>query len=223
MNDETKQLIKYAAMIAAGYFVYEWLQSSGLWAQWFGGTAPAAAASNSFSNPSALLTYCQANPNGTAIYVDPTTGVTSTASCAQWIASNSSSPTSVVTAATPNTAPASSLPLNYQQAIAAIKTAAGSDSQTIDEWGYFWQNGTIFSGGPAGFGVSGSISAAQAAQMQGFNGNNSNAPISAEQFVSWLNQTTGGPFVQTLGGTTQAITGMQGFADFGDFNPDWIN
>lgn len=216
MNDETKQLIKWAAIAAAGYFVYEYLQSSGLWAQWFGGALPATGVSNSFSSSAALLTYCQANPTGTAIYVDPTTGVSSTASCAQWIGSNSSSPIPAAPAS-----PATGLATGYQQAIAAMKTAAGNDSQTIDQWGYYWQNTPTFSGAPMGFGVSGSISAEQSQLIQGFNGNNPNAPISAEQFVAWMQQTppiftSNDPAAApTYGGPT---TGMQGY-DFGD----WIN
>jgi hypothetical protein len=219
MNDSTKQLINYGAMAAAVYFLYQWLQSSGLWAKWFGGSTTA---SNQFNNSAALLSYCQANPNGTAIYVDPTSGASSTATCAQWLASNSQSPMQV-------TSPASGLAANYQQAISLMQQAAGSDSQTLDTWSYYWQNGMMFDGCPAGFGVSGSISASQFNQILALNGNNRDTPVSAEQFVAWVSQTapvtTGGPIaagVITTGGTGQ---GTQGY-DFGEAyrsESEWVN
>jgi hypothetical protein len=52
-----------------------------------------AAASNVFTDPAALLNFCQANPMGTAIYNG------SSASCASWIAANSpAAPLPVATA-----------------------------------------------------------------------------------------------------------------------------
>ena len=84
MDDSVKTMIKLAALGVAGYLVYQWLQKSGYWAQWFGG-------GNTFSTPQALLTYCHANPGGSAIYA-PAGGASTTAPCAQWIAANGGAP-----------------------------------------------------------------------------------------------------------------------------------
>ena len=169
MDDQTKQLIKYGAMAAAAYFVYQWLQSSGLWAQWFGGST---ASTNTFNTSTALLAYCQANPTGTAVYVDPTTGASSTATCAQWLASNSNA------SLPPATSPGSGLAANYQQAISLMQAAAGgSASQDLDNWAYYWQNAAAFEGAPAGFGVPGSISPTQMDQIVALNGGNRSAAV----------------------------------------------
>ena len=192
MGDDTKQLIKYAAIAAAAYFVYEWLQTSGLWAQWFGTTA----ATNTFTDPTLLMNYCQANPTGSATYT--VNGVSNTATCSQWIASNSATPV--------QTAPivATNLATNYQQAIAQMQTAAGNDSQNLDNWSYFWQNGVPFAGAPTGYAVPGSISADQMNQMIALNGGNRDANISAEQFVAWVNQTGGATGLSALMSANEA-------------------
>jgi hypothetical protein len=77
---DSKQLIKWGMIAVAAYFVYEWLVTNG----YIGSTV--AAASNVFTDPAALLNYCQANPMGTAIYNG------SSASCASWIAANTPAP-----------------------------------------------------------------------------------------------------------------------------------
>jgi hypothetical protein len=46
----------------------------------------------------------------------------------------------------------------FQQAVTAMKTAAGSDSQNFWWWAYYWQYLPAFQGAPTGFGVVGSIS-----------------------------------------------------------------
>ena len=52
-----------------------------------------------------------------------------------------------------------------QQAVAAMKTAAGTDSLNFWQWAWYWQNLPAFSGAPAGFGVGGSISPDVMAQI----------------------------------------------------------
>ena len=90
---------------AAAYLVYQYLQSSGLWAQWFGG-----AAGNTFSTPASLLSYCQANPNGTAIY-QAAGGSPTSATCAQWLAANTAAtPAPAGAAPTPTGTPSSPTP-----------------------------------------------------------------------------------------------------------------
>jgi hypothetical protein len=209
MDENTKQLIKYGAMAAAAYFVYQWLQNSGLWAQWFGGAS--ATSTNSFNTSTALLSYCQANPTGTAVYVDPSTGASSTATCAQWLASNSNA------TLPPAASPASGLAPNYQQAISLMQAAVGNDSQDLDNWAYYWQNATPFEGAPDGFGVANSIAPSQMDQIVSLNGGNRGAAVSAEQFVAWINQTT--PSATPASGTA----GLANFYDYGAEYNQWVN
>jgi len=104
VDDKTKMILKVALIGVAAYFGYRYLQSSGLWAQWFGGVA-----ANSFSDANQLLAYCKANPNGTAVYTG--SGQSVTATCQQWIASMGSAPLTSPVSPTP-TPSASVAPLN---------------------------------------------------------------------------------------------------------------
>lgn len=174
MNDTMEDILKIGAVAVGAYLIWNWLQSSGLLG---------AATSSTFTTGDSLMTYCQANPTGSATYTDPS-GVTSTATCAAWIASQA--PASVPASTSSS---ASSLGSNYQQAISAMQTAAGNDMQTLDVWAYYWQNGAAFAGSPAGYGIPGSISSTQMDQMIGLNGGNRSAPVSSEMFVGWLNDT----------------------------------
>jgi hypothetical protein len=45
----------------------------------------------------------------------------------------------------------------WQEAITAMKTAAGTDSLNFWQWAWFWQRSTAFPGAPVGFGLLGSI------------------------------------------------------------------
>jgi hypothetical protein len=142
MDDSMKTILKFAAVGVGAYILYNWLQTSGLWAQWFGG-------GNSFTNPQQLLTYCQANPSGTAIYVGAN-GVPNSAPCSQWVAANTASgavapvtqpvatPAATATAAAPATvAPAANSTLIAQ----LTKAAAGNmlmpnEMGTVSDWNY---------------------------------------------------------------------------------------
>lgn len=85
-----------------------------------------------------------------------------------------------------------------------MQAAAGNDLQSLDVWSYYWQNGTPFAGSPLGYGVSGSVTPAQMAQITNFNGGTN--PTSAEQFVAWLNET---PYTApTYGGTGPGMQGV---------------
>ena len=54
----------------------------------------------------------------------------------------------------------------WEQAISAMRTAAGTDSLNFWQWAWYWQGNTpAFSGAPAGFGVAGSISPDLMAQI----------------------------------------------------------
>jgi len=58
-----------------------------------------------------------------------------------------------------------SAPVWQQQAISAMKTAAGTDSLNFWQWAWYWQYLPAFDGAPAGFGVAGSISPSLMAQI----------------------------------------------------------
>jgi hypothetical protein len=148
MNDSTKTIIKILGVAAGAYLLYEFLQKSGMWAQWFG-----SAAVNSFTDPAKLLAYCAANPTGSATYVD-SSGKPSTAPCAQWLAANAQAPapttTTTTTTTTPPAHPASVAPaagstlIARLQALAFANPALGQDKATVDQWNWIltheWPN-----------------------------------------------------------------------------------
>jgi hypothetical protein len=103
-NPGANGIIIALGVAAAGYLVYQWLQSSGLWAQWFGGTA---ASGNTFSTPATLMSYCQANPGGTATY-QVAGGSPTTATCSAWLAAQT--PAATTPAASTSTPPQSTAP-----------------------------------------------------------------------------------------------------------------
>jgi Galactose oxidase, central domain len=75
-----------------------------------------------------------------------------------------------------------------QQAVTAMKTAAGTDSLNFWQWAWYWQNLPPFSGAPAGFGVGGSISPDVMAQITTAGGGDPLRNVSAEQWVSDFRQ-----------------------------------
>ncbi len=141
MDDNTKMLLKFFAVGAGGILLYVYLKNNGMLPAILGGTA-----SNSFTNPAQLMAYCQANPTGTAIYVDAQ-GIQHTAPCSQWLSANSS----VSSAPSPSggSAPTTSLPVATQgaainstvlaqlRAAAIANVALGSDRANVDQWNYF--------------------------------------------------------------------------------------
>lgn len=173
MDDSMKTVLKFAAVGVGAYLLYNWLQSSGLWAQFFGG--------NSFTNPQQLLTYCQANPTGTAIYVGAN-GVPTSAPCSQWVAANTASgavpasqpaaaPASAATSAPPATssAPATTAPASNSTLVAQLTAKAAGNvlmpgaQGTVSDWNYlltqlFPNAPQIVNSTPAG---NGNIGAAQ--------------------------------------------------------------
>jgi hypothetical protein len=142
VDDDSLTIVKYAAIGVGLYMLYEWLQSSGMWAQLFGGS--------SFSTPATLLTYCQANPTGSATYTGGATPTTAT--CAAWVAANASTSTTAApsTTSTPTTttappAEASIVPaagstlVSRLQAAAFASAALGADSANVSQWNYLLQ------------------------------------------------------------------------------------
>ena len=139
MDDESS-IIKLVIVGVAAYLGYNWLQSSGLWAQWFGG-------SSSFTTAPALLAYCQANPSGTASFNGQS------APCASWMqAAAATAPAGTPTVAAAPSAvnptpapvaapPAHVTPLTVNQLLNAVAAAGYASSASItfdqDQWNYF--------------------------------------------------------------------------------------
>jgi hypothetical protein len=75
----------------------------------------------------------------------------------------------------------------WQQAIDAMKTAAGTDSLNFYQWAWYWQGNTpAFSGAPTGFGVAGSISPDLFGQITAAGGGDPLASLSAKQWVLYF-------------------------------------
>jgi len=75
-----------------------------------------------------------------------------------------------------------------QQAVTAMKAAAGTDSLNSWQWAWYWQYLLPFSGAPAGFGVIGSISPDVMEQIITAGGGDALRNISAEQWVVYFRQ-----------------------------------
>ena len=78
--------------------------------------------------------------------------------------------------------------VTLQQAITAMKTAAGTDSLNFWQWAWYWQYLPAFSGAPAGFGVVGSISPDVMEQIIMAGGGDPLRNVSAEQWVVYFRQ-----------------------------------
>ena len=80
----------------------------------------------------------------------------------------------------------------WQQAIARMQAAAGTDSYNLWQWAWFWQNSPTFAGAPAGFGVLGSIdnNPGLRSAILAAGGGNGFATVSAEQWVLYYRQAT---------------------------------
>jgi hypothetical protein len=76
----------------------------------------------------------------------------------------------------------------FQQAVAAMKTAAGTDSLNFYQWAWYWQTLPPFSGAPAGFGVAGSISPDGFQSIVAAGGGDPLPNITAEQWASYFRQ-----------------------------------
>ena len=108
-DDTTGTILKVGIIGVAGYLGYQYLQSSGLWAQFFGG--------NSFTTAAQLISYCQANPTGSATYGGQT------APCSQWMAAAGSS-TSTTSTSTTGLTVADAATYPYSSAITAAQMTA---------------------------------------------------------------------------------------------------
>jgi hypothetical protein len=131
---DDNQVIKFALIGVGAFLLYEWLQSSGMWAQIFGGA-------NSFTTPATLLAYCQANPAGSASYGGQT------AACSAWMQAAGGSASAAVPAPSPaatgsTVTPAATVtPLTVAQLLAAAGlTSTPNATQTVDEWNYYVSN-----------------------------------------------------------------------------------
>jgi len=81
-------------------------------------------------------------------------------------------------------------PVLWQQAITAMKTAAGTDSLNFWQWAWFWQRSPAFPGAPTGFGVVGSIDNTPGVieKIIAVGGRDGSQIVSAEQWVQYFRQ-----------------------------------
>jgi uncharacterized protein (TIGR03437 family) len=81
-------------------------------------------------------------------------------------------------------------PDQWQQAITALKAAAGTDSYNFWQWDWLWQRSTVFPGAPVSFGVQGSIdnNPGLLGEIIAAGGGNGAQNISAEQWVQYYRQ-----------------------------------
>lgn len=135
-SDGTNTIVKLGVLGLAGYLLYQWLQNSGLWGQMFG-----------FSTTQQLITYCQANPSGSASYGGQS------APCSQWLAAVSAAQTTPSTTPTASTAPTTppvqtsapaTLTTQEQQLATSLQNAAVQSSNTppltVSQWNYIMNN-----------------------------------------------------------------------------------
>lgn len=82
------------------------------------------------------------------------------------------------------------LPDLWQQAITAMKNAAGTDSLNFWQWAWFWQRSPVFPGAPTGFGMPGSIDsiAGLLERIAAEGGGDGFRMVSAEQWVQYYRQ-----------------------------------
>jgi len=165
--------IKPILILVGGYILYEWLQSSGLWAQLTGGSATSSSTANpqQFTTASALLSYCQANPNLSA-------GIgNQNATCSQWLSAAGAS-ASTTSGTSPSTTPATINTSNVDPTVAAAITAlmqkqAGIANATISQWNWVWQN--MYKNDPSAPVLEGSTAAEQSVGTQ---------PITSSQYLA---------------------------------------
>lgn len=123
-DDSTSSIVKFAIIGVAAYLGYKYLQSSGLWVQWFGGTS-------TFTDPASLQAYCTANPSGTATY----NGQTGT--CAQWmqaIAAAGTHASNPPTTSNPAPTTPTPSPADAQLASNLVAAAKVQPSATMNVW-----------------------------------------------------------------------------------------
>ena len=78
----------------------------------------------------------------------------------------------------------------WEQAIAQMNTAAGTDSLNFWQWAWYWQRSPAFSSAPGGFGVLGSIDNTSGLmdKIVAMGGGNGFQIVSAEQWVLYYRQ-----------------------------------
>ena len=105
-------------------------------------------------------------------------------------------------------------PDQWQQAIAGLKTAAGTDSYNFWQWDWLWQRTPAFPGAPPSFGVLGSIDNTPGLieEIVAAGGGNGLQNISAEQWVAYYRQ------VIATDPWQQAIARMQASAGTDSYN-----
>jgi hypothetical protein len=103
---------------------------------------------------------------------------------------------------------------SWQQAIAAMKTAAGTDSFNFWQWAWYWQHLPAFPGAPVSFGVQGSIDNTPGLieKIIAAADDNGSQNISAEEWVNYYF------YVVAIDPWQQAIARMQASAGTNSLN-----
>ena len=101
----------------------------------------------------------------------------------------------------------SAAPDPWQPAIAAMKTAAGTDSLNFWEWAWQWQYLPAFQGAPAGFGVVGSISPGVMGEIIVAGGGDGFRVVSAEQWALYYRQALTTDSLQQAASAMETATG----------------
>ncbi len=102
----------------------------------------------------------------------------------------------------------------WQQAIAAMQTATGTNNLNFWQWAWYWQRSPTFAGAPAGFGMLGSIdnNPGLIFKIIAAGGGNGSQNFSAEQWVQYYRQ------VIATDPWQQAVAGMQAAAGTNSLN-----
>jgi hypothetical protein len=134
---KSKTFVTIAVIGGALYLVYVYLQKSGMWAKWF----TPAGGGNEFTDEAALLAYCNSqdiavNDGGLAVFIDAQ-GTRHSASCADWIRSQSTGKgMAALEALHPGVDKAM---LEKLRAAAMASPILGCDRANVDQWNLLLQ------------------------------------------------------------------------------------
>lgn len=163
-NPGGSNIVSLVVIGAVAYFGYQYLVSSGLWAQWFGGAAPAAGGlmqqiAAGLQNGQFVRAGTDAQGNiivhqiatGAYYAVNPTTGAVSQASGPGSGGTVGTQPVTTVPTTNPNTTtqpPVNALATQLQAMGNQFMANTGAQGLNIDQWVFYYQQikGTTLSG-----------------------------------------------------------------------------
>jgi hypothetical protein len=139
VDDSTKTLLKWSAIAAGAYIAYQYLQSSGLWAKWFGsGVSGIGQAPNvpTFNTQAMLLAHCAMNVTGQAGFIDGQGGL-HVHPCVAWLMNDGRVPNAAAKQAAP-TSPTAILSTAPDPRVATLQGILG-DSASVEQWNQAYQ------------------------------------------------------------------------------------